>query len=370
MCVCVCVSERALGRKKHFVQRDDQSSGSHRCTASNVHSSTFIIDSESMKESNRVGQEKQAWLDANRNGQTCSCLWNSMGNNAKTTGTRAQDRLDLSVPRMNRSSGGGQPPGPRQPADFQLAAKSTRSAHSFSRSRDVVVLREPRRGTAAAVAHSNLLPPIAGSTAIPRQDEDSPVVSASVPKSLTRLSNSIVMREKTSFRVLVARHKRRTEISDQSSGSVLGVSFRILNNDLNSETRSGPLTGGIDRAKSPVAAAAPALMELKIGPQKSDACPTAAVEPNTRDLKAGQQRALCWDDSDVETESQCSEGSVTWRDSHWLEETDEYYTSQRIADWVVKVNSTLFNTTKENLGSIIPAEEQDISTIKIIYDGD
>ncbi|CAL8259856.1 unnamed protein product [Gadus morhua 'NCC'] len=233
---------------------------------------------------------------------------------------------------MNRSSGEGLPPGPRQPADFQLAAKSTRSAHSFSRSRDVVVLREPRRGTAAAVAHSNLLPPIAGSTAIPRQDEDSPVVSASVPKSLTR--------------------------------------FRVLNNDLNSETRSGPLTGGIDRAKSPVAAAAPALMELKIGPQKSDACPTAAVEPNTRDLKAGQQRALCWDDSDVETESQCSEGSVTWRDSHWLEETDEYYTSQRIADWVVKVNSTLFNTTKENLGSIIPAEEQDISTIKIIYDGD
>ena len=323
-----------------------------------------------MKESNRVGPKKQAWLDSNRNGHTCSSLWNFMGNNTKTNGNRAQDRLDLSVPRMNKSPGEGLPPGPRKSADFQRAAKSTLSAHSFSRSRDIVVLREPRRDTTTAVAHSNLLPPIAGSTSIPRKEEDIPVVSASVPKSLTRLSNSIIMREKTSFRVLVARHKRRTEISDQSSGSVFGVSFRVLNNDLNSETRSGPLTGGLDRAKSPVAAAAPALMELKIGPQKSDACTAAAVEPNTRDLKAGQQRALCWDDSDAETESQCSEGSVTWKDSHWIEENDEYYTSQRIAEWVIKVNSTLFNTTKENFESLIPAEEQDISTIKIIYDGD
>ncbi|CAL8368954.1 unnamed protein product [Lota lota] len=293
-----------------------------------------------------------------------------MGNNTKTSGTSAQERLDMSVPWMNRSPGEGLPLVPRQSADFQLAARSTQSTHTFSRSRDIVVLREPRRGTSAAVAHSNLLPPIAGSTTSPRKEADAPVVSASVPKSLTRLSNSIVMRENTSFRVLVARHKKRTEISDQSNGSVFGVSFRLLNNDLVSVSRSGTLTGDFDCTKSPVAASTPALMELKIGPQKSDACTAAAVEPNTGDLNAGQQRALCWDDSDVETESQCSEGSVTWRNSLWLEENDEYYTYQRIAEWVVKVNSTLFNTSKENFESLGPVEEQDISTIKIIYDGD
>ncbi|KAJ3585946.1 hypothetical protein NHX12_012353 [Muraenolepis orangiensis] len=323
-----------------------------------------------MKESNRVVQKKQAWSDANCDGLTGSCAWSK---DAKTDGTRrAQSRPDPTVHRMNRSAGDGLPPGRRRAsADFQLAVKSTRSAHTLSRSRDIVVLREPRRATSTAVAPGILLlPPIAGSTATPRKGGDSSVVSASVPKSLSRLSNSIVTRETPALlHVLVARNKKTTEVSDQSNGS---VRFRagVNNGGLFSESCSGP--GGFDWAiGSPGAASTPAMMELKITPQKSDdACAAAAIETNTGRLKAEPQRALCWDDSDVETESQCSEGNGTWRNSHWLEENDEYYTYQKIAEWVGTVNSTLFNTSKDNLESLHPVEEQDVSTIKIIYDGD
>ncbi|CAL8318915.1 unnamed protein product [Merluccius merluccius] len=301
-----------------------------------------------MKESSRAVREEQLRMDAHRNGRrssSSSCVWPTVSS-AGTDGTRAQDRP---AQRMNRSPGGGPPPGPRASADVRLAAASRRGAF-----------------TVAAAARGVLLPPIPGSTALSRKEDEAVGVSASVPYSLARLSDSIVMRESAALRVLVARHKKRTETSDRAKGSALGVSFRALGKDL----VSGPAAGGdLDRAKSPVAAATPALMELKIGPQKSDACPAAAAEPNTGLLKADPQRAL-WDDSDAETESQGSQGNATWRNSRWLDENDEYYTRQRIAEWVGKVNSTLFNTVKENLESLNPVEEQDTTTIKIIYDGD
>jgi len=328
-----------------------------------------------MKESNGIVQKKQACLDANRNGRLGSCVWSTTRHKANADGTHTQDRADTSAQRINRRPGEGTPRvlGRRTSADFQPAAKLTQSAHTLSRPRDIVVLREPRRSSATAVAHGILLPPIGGSASVPRKEDNAAVVvSPSMPQNLARLSNSVVMRDRTVFRVLVARHKKTQEMSGQSKGgsAVLGVSFRVLNKDPVSGSCSGTAAGDSDCAKSPLAAPSPALMELKIGPQKSDVCTTGDVETNTGNLKAEPQRALCWDDSDVETESQCSEGNVTWRTSHWLEESDEYYTCQRIVEWVVKVNSTLFNTSKENCESVSPVEEQDISTIKIKYDGD
>ncbi|KAG7509894.1 hypothetical protein JOB18_007525 [Solea senegalensis] len=52
------------------------------------------------------------------------------------------------------------------------------------------------------------------------------------------------------------------------------------------------------------------------------------------------------------------------------DDDDEYYTEQRITDWVLKVNTSLFTTGTDELRSWKPAEEQDVSTIKIIYSGD
>lgn len=77
------------------------------------------------------------------------------------------------------------------------------------------------------------------------------------------------------------------------------------------------------------------------------------------------QRELCSDDSAIETESEDFEGHPGGKDSD-----DEYYTEQRITEWVLKVNSSLFSKHNDDTKSSKPVEEQDVGTIKIIYRGD
>ncbi len=48
---------------------------------------------------------------------------------------------------------------------------------------------------------------------------------------------------------------------------------------------------------------------------------------------------------------------------------DEYYTNQRITAWIVKVNASLFSSSKDEIIDQM-LEEQDVDTIKIIYDQD
>lgn len=48
---------------------------------------------------------------------------------------------------------------------------------------------------------------------------------------------------------------------------------------------------------------------------------------------------------------------------------DEYYTNQRITAWIVKVNASLFSPSKDEIIEQM-LEEQDVDTIKIIYDHD
>lgn len=48
---------------------------------------------------------------------------------------------------------------------------------------------------------------------------------------------------------------------------------------------------------------------------------------------------------------------------------DEYYTNQRITAWIVKVNASLFSSSKDEIIDQM-LEEQDVGTIKIVYDQD
>lgn len=53
-----------------------------------------------------------------------------------------------------------------------------------------------------------------------------------------------------------------------------------------------------------------------------------------------------------------------------VEEEEEYYTDQRITAWIVKVNASLFSSSKEEIETDHALEEQDVDTIKIIYGQD
>lgn len=82
-----------------------------------------------------------------------------------------------------------------------------------------------------------------------------------------------------------------------------------------------------------------------------------------------RQKPSSSNDSAVETES-VSENAEGLENEHETQRSpeEEYYTNQRIAEWVLKVNGCLFSLTPDpdinNSG-----KEQD-TAIKIVYDGD
>lgn len=82
-----------------------------------------------------------------------------------------------------------------------------------------------------------------------------------------------------------------------------------------------------------------------------------------------QQKNLCSSDSAVETES---EGSSNKDGPQTLKEggDDDYYNDQRIIDWILKVNSSLFSEGNKEIAERTHAQEHDITTIKIMYIGE
>lgn len=93
------------------------------------------------------------------------------------------------------------------------------------------------------------------------------------------------------------------------------------------------------------------------------------VKRNTSLCKARQQRDYCFSDSAIETESRSSEDEG-YTERLKEDRAVEYYTDQRIRDWVLKVNASFFSTGNDTTKSSKTAEEQDVTTIKIIYEGD
>ena len=116
-------------------------------------------------------------------------------------------------------------------------------------------------------------------------------------------------------------------------------------------------------------------LELIIRQQRTDTSNPSANDSGVVLASPYNRLTDCFsDDSAFETESQSSEDEGLPKigtASICLDEDDEeYYTDRRIAEWVSKVNLSLFSTTNDKLNRSRPVDEQDISTIKIIYNGD
>lgn len=82
-----------------------------------------------------------------------------------------------------------------------------------------------------------------------------------------------------------------------------------------------------------------------------------------------QQRNLCFGDSAAETESESSsnkDGPQTPKEGS----DDEYYNDQRIGEWILKVNSSLFSKGNKEITEPTQAQEHDVVTIKIMYNGE
>lgn len=265
----------------------------------------------------------------------------------------------------------------RSSIHLQGAAKFADTAHVLTRSKRLMGLSKPKQSTNIP------LPPISRSRTISSKVERTDPLPALRKKSAkpkgyrNNLPTGEVMTKNTVFHLLVAQCGKVNQESNKCSK--ISVSLAACNNAAvqDSETSSRLIKQTFDG--QPAATLTPAPVDPLLRQKQNDASDPGANDSSTmmpvrvkHDAslgKARQQRDFCSDDSAIETESEGSEDKG--RLERLKEDSDdEYYTNQRITEWVLKVNSSLFSVGNDELKSSKPAEEQDVATIKIIYSGD
>lgn len=255
---------------------------------------------------------------------------------------------------------------------LQAAAALADTAHVLTRSKCLMGLSKPRQ-TATSIP----LPPISQSRTIYGKVECSDALPSHRKESAKPKGHSTHLPTgNTVFHVSVTQRGKVNQESHKYSKISVALAARNKAAVQDSETSSRLIKRTFDGL--PAATLTPAPVDPPVRQKKNDASDPGAnysstmmpvrVKDNTSLCEARQQQAFCSDDSAIETESEGCEGKG--RPERLTEDSDdEYYTDQRITEWVLKVNSSLFSTGNDELKCSKPAEEQDVATIKIIYSG-
>lgn len=321
---------------------------------------------EAIESSHTIEHNMPGQSDLNRSGR--SGRW---GINATKKKSQA---LEISVQRIDRPVFADIKP--RSSVYLQSAEKIANTAHLLTRSKRLIGLSKPRQTSSIP------LPPISGSRTISGKGERTDALPAQRTKSAkpkgyrTHLPTGNMMTENTMFHVLVTQCGNVNQESNKYNKISVALAAGNKPAVQDFETRSRLIKRTVDG--QPAATSTPVHAD-PTARQKNDASDPGASDSGTKmpvrakhdasHCEARQQRDFCSDDSAIETESQGSEDKG--RPERLKEDSnDEYYTDQRIAEWVLKVNSSLFLPGNDQLKSSKPAEELDEATIKIIYSGD
>lgn len=267
---------------------------------------------------------------------------------------RSNQALEISVRRLDRPI--VEDIKTRSSIYLQAAEKLADTAHVLARTKRLIGQSKQRqRGIP--------LPPISGSRSITGKVERTEAPPAH--RHSTHLLTGNMMAKNTVFHLLVTQGRKLNQ--DSSKHNKISVALAAGNKAAiqDSDTRSRLIKRTFDGQPAATSTSATADPPIR---QKSDSRTMMPIRAkhDASLCEARRQRDFCSDDSAIETESEGSE------DKGRLERLsdDEYYTDQRITEWVLKVNSSLFSTGNDELKRSKPSEEQDVATIKIIYSGE
>lgn len=250
---------------------------------------------------------------------------------------------------------------------LQAAAKFATAADVPIRSKHLMVLSKTRQTTSVP------LPPIIRSSGISGKEEHSAALPAprkdtvKLKRYSTHLPTGNMITEDV-FHVLVTQCRK----VNQESNKYNKISVARNKAEVDRNRLKWTFDG------QPAATLTPESVEPQVRQRKNDTGPGVSdsstmmpvkVKHDATIGKERQQRGFYSSDSAIETESEGSEDKGH-PERPKEDSDDEYYTEQRIAEWVLKVNSSLFTTGDEELKSFKPVEEQDLATIKIFYTGD
>lgn len=280
-------------------------------------------------------------LDVNQGRRSGRCRSN--------VNARKSQGLEISVLDVGRPGDGG---AKLQPSMcLREAARLAENVYVLARSRRLFNLSRPKRTA------SNSLPPISKSRVATSRVEQTKTSQAQRP------TNKLWM-EKAVCHVLIAQgrklnwessksNKIRAVCENKAAAQQSETGSRLIKQTFDGH-RPAPAQTTPD-PRGPTADAGPVVLPLGV---KHD-----ASLPVTK-----EQRDFCSDDSAIETESEGSQDKGCLEGLE--EEEDEYYTEQRISEWVLRVNASLFSVGDGDRTTSKPVEEQDVATVKIVYSGD
>lgn len=282
-------------------------------------------------------------LDVNQGRRSGRCRLNASA--------RKSQALEISVLDMGRPDDAVAKAQP--PMCLQAAARLAESVYILTRPRRLFNLSRPRRTA------NNPLPPISTLRATNTGAEGTK--ASQVQRPAIKL-----LKEKAVCRVLIAEGRKWNWESSKSNK--ISATFENKVAAQQSETGSGLIKQTFDGQL-------PAPAQTKpdpCGPRGDGGSVVMPLEVkhDTSLLMTKEQRDFCSDDSAIETES---EGPRDKGILEVLEEegsNDEYYTEQRISEWVLRVNASLFSVGDSDLTTSHSVEEQDVATVKIVYSGD
>lgn len=234
---------------------------------------------------------------------------------------------------------------------LQAAARLAENVYVLARSRRLFNQSRPKRTA------SNALPPISKPRVTTARVEQTKASQAHRP------ANKLLM-EKNVCHELIARGRKLNWESNKSNKIHAACENKAAAQQ--SETGSGLIKQSFDghlpapapTTPDPKTDVGPIVMPLGV---KHD-----ASLPMTK-----EQRDFCSDDSAIETESEGSQDKGCLEEPEEEGSDEEYYTEQRISEWVLRVNASLFSVGDSDLTtSKKPVEEQDVATVKIVYSGD
>ncbi len=321
---------------------------------------------EAMKSSQKAVHNQQGGSDLNRSRRSGQCGFNAA--------ERKSQALKISTQRIDRPIVADMKMPPS--IYLQAAAKLNSTGHVLTRSSRLIGLSKPRKTASIP------FPPISGSRtisgklqridALPARRLD----SAKTKRYSAHLPAGKVMTENTALHVLDTQGRRiNQESGNYNKICVAAPGSKAAMHVSESCSRLIKRTFGGQPAET-LTSAGDSLIQQKNDASGSGAKDSSTMMPvrakhDASHCEARQQRDFSSDDSAIETESEGSEekGRLE-RLKEDRDDDDEYYTDQRIIEWVLTVNSSFFCEGSDEAKRSKPLEEQDVATIKIVYRGD
>lgn len=246
---------------------------------------------------------------------------------------------------------------------LKAAAKLADTAHVLTGSQRFIGRSKPRQTTSIP------LPPINGSRTTAGKVERTDAGPAHRHQSIKpEVYTSNVLTENTVFHVLVTKGRKVNWKSNTFNKTSVAFTTEKKAAIQDSESCRGLIKQTFHGHPPATSPSAP--VDQMMGSKNDTSGPGAKYSGTKHDAslcKAGQQREFCSNDSTkTETESCPDKGRLERLNEG---SNNEFYNDQRITEWVLKVNSSLFSIGNNELTGSKHVEEQDVATIKIIYSG-